>query len=133
MQNVEPSGGILDEGGNRGVCGVPDQITDLNSKTRRPGVARRRHVAHLARKKYGCAVFRAREVGDMPPPGDARPARLAVEIRDLIWDAAYAPIAVFIEYATGRLNVLQFLTIRRYLTLVFSALVLLLLVLAIWS
>ncbi len=35
-------------------------------------------------------------------------------------------------YAADRLNVLQFLTIRRYLTLVFTALVLLLLVLAIW-
>jgi formate hydrogenlyase subunit 3/multisubunit Na+/H+ antiporter MnhD subunit len=89
--------------------------------------------AQPIRRVYGTAVFRAREIGDMPPPGDARPARLTVEIRDLIWDAAYAPIAVFIDYATGRLNVLQFLTIRRYLTLVFSALVLLLLVLAIWS
>lgn len=89
--------------------------------------------AQPIRRVYGTAVFRAREVGDMPPPGDARPARLTVEIRDLIWDAAYAPIAVFIDYATGRLNVLQFLTIRRYLTLVFLALVLLLLVLAIWS
>ena len=68
----------------------------------------------------------------MPPPGATRPARLTVEIHDLIWDAAYAPIAVFIDYAAERLNVLQFLTIRRYLTLVFSALVLLLLVLAIW-
>ena len=35
-------------------------------------------------------------------------------------------------FAAGRLNVLQFLTIRRYLMLVFSALVLLLLALAIW-
>jgi hypothetical protein len=54
-------------------------------------------------------------------------------VHDVIWEAAYTPIAAFIEYATARLNILQFLTIRRYLTLVFSALVLLLLVLAIWS
>ena len=53
-------------------------------------------------------------------------------MRDPIWDLAYAPIARFIDDAATRLNVLQFLTIRRYLTLVFSALVLLLLVLAIW-
>jgi formate hydrogenlyase subunit 3/multisubunit Na+/H+ antiporter MnhD subunit len=89
--------------------------------------------AQPIRRVYGATIFRAREIGEMPPPGATRPARLTVELRDLIWDAAYAPIAVFIEYATGRLNVLQFLTIRRYLTLVFSALVLLLLVLAIWS
>ena len=88
--------------------------------------------AQPIRRVYGTTVFRAREIGEMPPPGATTPARLTVEIHDLIWDAAYAPIAAFIGYAAERLNVLQFLTIRRYLTLVFSALVLLLLVLAIW-
>ena len=78
-------------------------------------------------------MFRAREIGEMPPPGSTAPARLTVEMRDLIWDALYAPIAGVIAFATERLNVLQFLTIRRYLTLVFAALVLLLLVLAIWQ
>jgi len=77
-------------------------------------------------------VFHAREIGEMPPPGATAPARLTVELRDLIWDALYAPVASGIGYATERLNVLQFLTIRRYLTLVFTALVLLLMVLAIW-
>ncbi|MGC1824973.1 MAG: hydrogenase 4 subunit B [Pseudolabrys sp.] len=88
--------------------------------------------AQPIRRVYGTTVFRAREIGEMPPPGATTPARLTVEIHDLIWDAAYAPIAAFIGYAAERLNVLQVLTIRRYLTLVFSALVLLLLVLAIW-
>jgi hypothetical protein len=69
----------------------------------------------------------------MPPPGATRPARLTIELRDLIWDGAYAPLAAFVGQATERLNVLQFLTIRRYLTLVFAVLVSLLLVLAIWS
>jgi hypothetical protein len=55
-----------------------------------------------------------------------------VQLHDLIWETAYVPIAGLVAYATDKLNVLQFLTIRRYLTLVFSALVLLLLVLAIW-
>ena len=68
----------------------------------------------------------------MPPPGSLTPAKLTVVLRDLIWDFAYAPIAGFVGFAADRLNVLQFLTIRRYLTLVFTALVLLLLVLAIW-
>ena len=57
--------------------------------------------------------------------------RLTVEMHDLIWEVLYAPIASAIVLATERINILQFLTIRRYLTLVFVALVLLLLVLAI--
>jgi hydrogenase-4 component B len=88
--------------------------------------------AQPIRRVYGTLVFRAREIGEMPPPGSTAPARLTVELRDLIWDALYAPIADFIAYATDRINVMQFLTIRRYLSLVFAALVLLLLVLAIW-
>ena len=89
--------------------------------------------AQPIRRVYGTTVFRAREIGEMPPPGATAPARLTVDLRDLIWDLAYAPIAAFVDYAADRLNVLQFLTIRRYLTLVFAALVLLLLVLAIWQ
>ena len=69
----------------------------------------------------------------MPPPGDARPARLAVTLRDLIWDGIYAPIAAGIAIAGERLNHLQFLTIRQYLSLVFVALVGLLLVVSIWT
>ena len=57
---------------------------------------------------------------------------MPVELRDLIWDTLYAPIAVAIAFAAERLNCPQFLTIRSYLSLVFAALVLLLLVLAIW-
>jgi hydrogenase-4 component B len=87
--------------------------------------------AQPIRRVYGTSVFRAREIGEMPPPGATAPARLTVELRDLIWDGLYAPVASFVGFATDRLNILQFLTIRRYLTLVFAALVLLLLVLAI--
>jgi NADH:ubiquinone oxidoreductase subunit 5 (subunit L)/multisubunit Na+/H+ antiporter MnhA subunit len=89
--------------------------------------------AQPIRRVYGTSVFRAREIGEMPPPGATTPARLTVELRDLIWDAAYAPVATGIEYATEKLNYLQFLTIRQYLSLVFAALVILLLVLAIWQ
>ena len=85
------------------------------------------------RRVYGTTLFRAREIGEMPPPGATTPARLTVDLRDLIWDVAYAPIGAFVSFVAERLNVLQFLTIRRYLTLVFGALVLLLLVLAIWQ
>jgi formate hydrogenlyase subunit 3/multisubunit Na+/H+ antiporter MnhD subunit len=88
--------------------------------------------AQPIRRVFGTTVFHARETVEMPPPGDMRPARLTAELRDLIWDGLYAPIAVAMAFATERLNHLQFLTIRSYLTLVFAALIALLLVLAIW-
>ena len=89
--------------------------------------------AQPIRRVFGTVVFRASEHGEMPPPGDARPARLVVQIHDPIWDTLYAPIASAIGIAADRLNRLQFLTIRQFLTLVFCTLVILLLVLAIWS
>lgn len=82
------------------------------------------------RRVFGSLVFAAREVGEMPPPSSALPARLTVVMRDLIWDGLYAPIEKVIGFATERINVLQFLTIRSYLTLVFVALIVLLLVVA---
>ena len=88
--------------------------------------------AQPIRRVFGTMVFHAREHVVMPPPGDRAPARFVVDLRDLIWDALYAPIAGGIGTAATRLNALQFLTIRQFLSLVFSALVLLLLVLAIW-
>jgi NADH:ubiquinone oxidoreductase subunit 5 (subunit L)/multisubunit Na+/H+ antiporter MnhA subunit len=83
------------------------------------------------RRVFGTVVFAAREIGEMPPPGSAAPARLTVEMHDLIWETLYAPIGWAVAFATERINILQILTIRRYLSLVFAALVLLLLVLAI--
>jgi len=88
--------------------------------------------AQPIRRVFGTVVFHAREIGEMPPPGSTAPARLTVELRDLIWDRIYAPIGTGIAYTAERLNYLQFLTIRSYLTLVFAALVFLLLVLSIW-
>ena len=69
----------------------------------------------------------------MPPPGDSRPAQLHVHLRDLAWDTLYAPIARGVGIAADFLNRLQFLTLRGYLTLVFGALVALLVVLAVWQ
>ncbi len=68
----------------------------------------------------------------MPLPGDMRAARFHVDLKDIAWDLCYAPVAEGIAAASLRMNRLQFLTIRSYLTLVFSALVALLLVLALW-
>jgi formate hydrogenlyase subunit 3/multisubunit Na+/H+ antiporter MnhD subunit len=88
--------------------------------------------AQPIRRVFGTVVFRAREHGEMPPPGDTSPARLTVTVRDLVWDTLYAPLASGVGAAADRLNHLQFLTIRQFLSLVFAALIILLLVLAIW-
>ena len=88
--------------------------------------------AQPIRRVFGTLVFRIREEVQIPPPDDTRPAMLKLALDDIVWDILYAPISVAIAYLADRLNVLQFLTIRRYLTLVFGALVVLLLVIAIW-
>jgi formate hydrogenlyase subunit 3/multisubunit Na+/H+ antiporter MnhD subunit len=105
-------------------CGYPDAspLTQYSADS----------FAQPIRRVFGSVVFEARETGEMPPPGSTAPARLTVRLRDPIWDTLYAPIAHGVAFAAERLNVLQFFTIRSYLTLVFAALVLLLLVLAIW-
>ena len=105
-------------------CGYPDAspATQYSASS----------FAQPIRRVFGTVVFRAREHVEMPVPGDARPARLRVDLRDLIWDLLYAPVAGAVGFAADRLNHLQFLTIRQFLSLVFAALVILLLVLAIW-
>ncbi len=85
------------------------------------------------RRVFGSVVFQAREATKMPPPGDTRAAWLKVELHDPVWDYLYAPVGIGIGRAADRLNRLQFLSIRRFLMLVFGALVILLLVLAVWS
>jgi formate hydrogenlyase subunit 3/multisubunit Na+/H+ antiporter MnhD subunit len=89
--------------------------------------------AQPIRRVFGTTVFQARERVDMPAPGDARPARLIVTLRDLVWEGIYAPIARAVSVTGERLNHLQFLTIRQYLSLVFVALVGLLLVVSAWT
>jgi len=89
--------------------------------------------AQPIRRVFGTLAFGARDHVEMPPPGDIRPARLRIELHDLIWEGMYQPIATAVALSSERLNRLQFLTIRRYLSLVFATLVTLLLVLAIWS
>jgi NADH:ubiquinone oxidoreductase subunit 5 (subunit L)/multisubunit Na+/H+ antiporter MnhA subunit len=88
--------------------------------------------AQPIRRVFGTLVFSAREHVEMPPPGAIGPARFEVTLRDLVWDTFYAPVAAAVSFAAERLNILQFQTIRRYLSLVFGTLVTLLLVLALW-
>ena len=105
-------------------CGFPDAstVTQYSDDS----------FAQPIRRIFGTVVFRAREIGEMPTPSSTAPARFTAIVRDPIWDTLYAPLTEFVAFTAEKLNVLQFLTIRRYLSLVFAALVLLLLVLASW-
>ena len=93
--------------------------------------------AQPIRRVFGEVVFLARDRVEMPPPGDLRAARLTVTLRDLVWDVIYAPVAGAVSLAADKLSHLQFLTIRKYLSLVFALLVILLfflmLVMLVWS
>jgi hypothetical protein len=53
-------------------------------------------------------------------------------LSDIIWDTLYEPIAHAVSHIADKLNRMQSLSIRQYLSFVFVALVGLLLVLAIW-
>ncbi len=78
------------------------------------------------------SLFDAREDVTMPAPGDTAPARFSIRLRDLTWEMLYAPLGGAIWFATEKLNYLQFLSIRNYLSLVFVALIALLLGVTIW-
>ena len=84
------------------------------------------------RRVFGTVVFGVYEHVDMPRPGDTRAGHFAVRVIDPAWRFAYGPLARGVAATASRLNALQFLTIRRYLTLVFCALILLLIVVAAW-
>ncbi|MFO1153896.1 MAG: hydrogenase 4 subunit B [Rhodospirillales bacterium] len=89
--------------------------------------------AQPIRRVFGQVAFRADERVTMPDPGSLEPARLHVQMRDLVWDWLFTPVARTVDTAATRLNALQYLTIRRYLTLVFVLLVILLSGLALWQ
>jgi formate hydrogenlyase subunit 3/multisubunit Na+/H+ antiporter MnhD subunit len=105
-------------------CGYPDPspLTQYSASG----------FAQPLRRVFGATLFQARETVDMPEPGGLRPASFTLVIRDIVWETLYLPLAGAVGYVADRLNRLQFLTIRQYLTLVFAALVLLLVLLTIW-
>jgi hydrogenase-4 component B len=104
-------------------CGFPDPspMTEYTAAS----------FAQPIRRVFGTMAFQARETVYMPRPGDTEPARFEVRLRDLIWETLYLPIAGAIEFTTLQLNILQFLTIRRYLAVVFVTLIGLLFALAV--
>jgi NADH:ubiquinone oxidoreductase subunit 5 (subunit L)/multisubunit Na+/H+ antiporter MnhA subunit len=105
-------------------CGFPDP-SPANQYTASS-------FAQPIRRVFGTVVFEARESVNMPPPGDIGAARFSVSIRDLIWDWLFAPVGLSVGGIADRLNRFQFLTIRRYLGLVFVALIVLLSLVALW-
>ncbi len=84
------------------------------------------------RRVFGTSFFNIFEKIDMPAPGDTRGGSFGLRIMDPAWQFVYGPLARGVRAVAGRLNVLQFLTIRRYLTLLFWTLILLLMVVAAW-
>ena len=105
-------------------CGYPDPSTATQYTSS--------SFAMPIRRVFGTTVFLVREKVDMPRPGETRAAHFHVKVIDPVWRFAYGPAARAVLRTAGVLNQLQFLTIRRYLTLVFATLVILLLVVAAW-
>jgi hydrogenase-4 component B len=106
-------------------CGFPDMrpITQYTADS----------FAQPIRRVFGALAFAAHETVTIPSPGDTAPATITKHLRDPIWDALYAPVQTLVGRLAEVMNVLQFLTIRRYLGFVFIALVTLLLALALWQ
>lgn len=99
-------------------CGFPDP---------RPAVQyTASSFAQPLRRVFGTMIFRVAERVDMPEPGEIRPARFDVRLIDPVWTGLYAPIIAFVGWIADRANPLQYLTIRRYLSLMFAALIVLL-------
>jgi NADH:ubiquinone oxidoreductase subunit 5 (subunit L)/multisubunit Na+/H+ antiporter MnhA subunit len=105
-------------------CGFPD----TNPATQYTATS----FAQPLKRVFGSTLFLARERVEMAPPGETRPAIAHVEWRDLSWELGYRPLAGSIMWLATQANALQFLTIRRYLLLVFAALIILLAVVAAW-
>jgi len=105
-------------------CGFPDAspITQYTAGS----------FAQPIRRVFGSVAFHAHEQVYIPPPGQMHPAQFHLSMRDLVWDMLYAPIEGVVGFVGDRLNRVQSWTIRAYLTMVFSSVVLLLMVLAVW-
>lgn len=84
------------------------------------------------RRVYKGIVLGAVEVLDMPAPGELRAAHFSVRFRDYAWRNLYVRPADALLVLADRFNAFQFLTIRRYLVLMFCTLIALLIVTAVW-
>jgi NADH:ubiquinone oxidoreductase subunit 5 (subunit L)/multisubunit Na+/H+ antiporter MnhA subunit len=105
-------------------CGYPDPspVTQYSGSS----------FAMPIRRVFGDTLFHVHERIDMPRPGEIRAGRFKLKVSDPAWRFIYGPLLRWTRLGANRLNHLQFLTIRLYLTLTFSALIVLLLVVAAW-
>lgn len=87
--------------------------------------------AQPIRRVFCGALFGARETVTMPEPGDLSPARLEVRVVDRLWVFFYLGIGRVVDFIADRVNRMQFLTVRRYLLMMFATLVFMLLVVAV--
>jgi formate hydrogenlyase subunit 3/multisubunit Na+/H+ antiporter MnhD subunit len=99
-------------------CGFPDPSPNTQYTAS--------SFAQPIRRVYGTVAFSAEDHVHMPPPGSTAAATFHVTLRDHIWDVLYETPGRHVMSLAKRLNVLQFLTIRRYLILMFIVLVTLL-------
>ncbi|TAD89958.1 MAG: hydrogenase 4 subunit B [Alphaproteobacteria bacterium] len=104
-------------------CGTPDA-----SPATQYGAA---SFGQPLRRSFATSLFGARERVEMPAPQSQEPARLSVELRDPVWHGLYLPMARWVEWAAERLNPLQFLSVRHYLSLSAAALIGLLVLVAV--
>ncbi len=105
-------------------CGYPESST----MTQYTGLS----FSQPIRRVFATTVLRASEVVDMPAPGDTRPAVYEARLHDVAWEVLYAPVGWGIDRLSRLLNKAQFLSIRSFLSLVFIALIILLVGLAVW-
>lgn len=86
--------------------------------------------AQPIRRALGTALLAARERVDMPLPGDTRAASFAVSLRDPAATYVFSPLARARGMLGRLVDFMQFLTIRRMLSLMFTMLILFLVIIA---
>jgi hypothetical protein len=106
-------------------CGFPDPSPNTQYTAS--------SFAQPIRRVYGSLAFSAEDHVHMPAPGSTAAATFHVTLRDHIWEVLYETPGHYVMRLARRLNVLQFLTIRRYLILMFIVLVSLLIAVTVAS
>ncbi|MGE5516485.1 MAG: hydrogenase 4 subunit B [Bacteroidota bacterium] len=104
-------------------CGTPED----NPATQYTGQS----FAQPLRRSLAATVFQARETVVMPQPGDDQPARHKVTMVDPVWSGLYLRLVRVVDAIAEKVNRMQYLTVRRYLLMMFCTLVFLLLVVAV--
>ena len=100
--------------GRLGIAAIPTETATQYSAS---------SFAQPIRRVFGTLVFRARETVEMPPPAMRSRRGSSCNSATPSGTALYAPIGGAVDIVADRLNRLQYLSIRHYLSFVFVALV----------